>query len=317
MTQITWQIIKYSNVLQPDGDNPMSRDSKVYSEREVVLKFLSRVSMLAIGGMHMHNNPMSIIREMIRRKAKIKTLLTSPSGSINADMLIGANCVEEVILSYIGFEHYGLAPNFRKFAEQKLINIRECDEARVVLGLRAGASRVPFYPLPEGLERTDIWKANNVDYQWLKDPFSGKDILVTKALNPEVAIIHCQKADEFGNAQFLGSLFTDFEMAKAAEHVIVVTECIVPPTEISKNPRLPTIPAFMVDAVIEAPFGCHPTSSHAFYNYDDDHFKEYIQYAKTNFEEYLKKYVYSCSDHQQYIELIGVDKLDKLRFRWG
>ena len=83
----------------------------------------------------MHNNPMELVLELVRRRRGVRRLLTSPSASLAADLLIGAGLVDEVATAYIGFEHLGLAPAYRRAAESAAINVFELCEAAIVHGL--------------------------------------------------------------------------------------------------------------------------------------------------------------------------------------
>lgn len=283
----------------------MAREEKVMSSKEAIENFVHDGKKVAIGGMHMHNNPMGLVREIIRKKINIGTLVTSPSASINADMLIGSGLVSEVLSSYIGFEHLGLAPNFRAWAEAGKIKVRECDEAFIVYSLRAGASSLPFIPLPKGLEETDVPKANTEDYKETSDPFTGKKVMCIPAVQPDTAIVHCQKSDAYGNAIFEGSRFTDFEMIKASDKVILQVEEIVPNEYILTHSSRVSVPSFLVDAVVPIPFGCHPTSSHKYYGYDEKHLQEYLKASKEDFPSYLEKYVFTPKTNEDYLEAIG------------
>jgi glutaconate CoA-transferase subunit A len=205
----------------------------------------------------------------------------------------------------VGFEHLGLAPNFRKAAESGKLKIRECDEAFVTYTLRAGASSLPFMPLPRGIEATSVPSMNEGDYRWVEDPFSGEKFAALPALQPDVALVHCQKADAYGNAIFEGSKFTDHLMIKAADKVILQVEEVVPHEYLLEHVMKVDVPAFLVDAVVNAPFGCHPTASHMYYRYDEDHFKEYLAACKEDFTAYLDKYVRGPKTNEDYLEVIG------------
>ena len=283
----------------------MARKEKVMEASEAVEKFVSDGCMLGVGGMHMHNNAMAVIREIVRQKKRIGSIVTSPSACTNADMLIGAGLVEEIYNSYVGFEHLGLALNFRKFAESGQLKVRECDEAFSVYSLRAGASSLPFHPLPKGVEKTSVPKLNKDDYKMTKDPFTGEDVMCIKSIQPDVAVVHCQKSDAYGNAIFEGSKFTDLTMIKASDKVILQVEEVVPNQYILEKSHKIHVPGMLVDAVVDAPFGCHPTASHKYYTYDEDHLKEYLKASKEDFSAYLDKYVYGTKDNEEYLEVIG------------
>lgn len=260
--------------------------------------------LLAVGGMHMHNAPMALIREVIRQGIRIECLLTSPSASIQADLLIGAGLVDAVITSYIGFEYLGLAPAFRRAVEQGKLRLIEADAPLITFGLQAAAAGQPFATLPPGLERSDVPAASPDFYKWTSDPFSGAAVLAIPPLRPTVALIHCQEADEFGNALFKGAVFTDRLMAFAAERTIVQVENLVSTARLySISPQV-GIPAALTTAVVEQPFGCHPTSSHRYYNHDEQHLKDYIRLTadEAGMQGYLQHYVYAPSSPHEYLD---------------
>src|SRR5665811_2149551 len=182
--------------------------SKLLSVPEAVERYVhDGVGLLSVGGMHLHNNPMSLVREVVRQRPTIRRLLTSPCGALNADLLVGAGLVQEIALSLIGFEHLGLAPCFRRAAESGTIRILECDEAYITHGLYAGAGGLPFIALPAGLETSDVPKVNQESYAMTTNPFTGGQVLVGAPLRPDVAHIHASIADARGNAVLGGAHF--------------------------------------------------------------------------------------------------------------
>ncbi len=277
-----------------EDDDP--RPSKQLDLAEAVRRYVpDGLESLAMGGMHMHNVPMAFVREIIRQKRHIKRLITSPAASLNADLLIGAGLIEEIVTPYVGFEHLGLAPAFRRFAQEGRLKVYEIDELTLVQALRAGAANVPLVSLPPGLDLSDVIRSNSEFYRYTTDPFTGREVLVAPAIRPQLAVVAVQQADKFGNALFKGSVFTDREIAMAAQTVILQTEGIVTNSTLTRNPVLVGIAGGYVTGVVEAPFGCHPTASHRVYHYDEAHLIEYLQLAATpaGFEEYLEKYVYN------------------------
>jgi glutaconate CoA-transferase, subunit A len=246
--------------------------------------------LLAVGGMHMHNSPMQLVRELVRRRRHARCLLTSPSASFAADLLIGARLVDEVATSYIGFEHLGLAPAYRRAAEAEAVTVLELCEAAIVHGLYAGAGGLPFVALPAGLELSDVSSANPEHFRTLTDPFTGLPVLVAAALRPDVALIHAAAADEHKNVYFAGAHFTDRLMAMASKNVIVQVERVAEPREMSEHPAENVLPGFLVSAVVIAPGGCLPTASHGAYGYDEAAIRGYMKLARTEagFAEYLQ-----------------------------
>lgn len=295
----------------------MGRTQKLMSAREAVSRWIGdQCESLAVGGMHMHNNPMALIREVIRQGKKIKRLITSPSADINADLLIGAGLVEEILTAYVGFEHLGLAPNFRRAVETKSMRLLECDEPFIVYGLQAGAGGLPFIPYPKGLELNDLHKINPEMYRFTTDPYTGDEVMTAAPIKPSVALVHCQEADPYGNALFKGSEFTDRQMVMAADTVIIQAERIVPDLARKYGSTKVNVPGFLVSAVVEAPYGCHPTSSHGYYTFDEAHLKEYIKACKTpeTFAAYLQHYVTGIPE-EEYAGKIGTERLQTLSKR--
>jgi glutaconate CoA-transferase subunit A len=240
--------------------------------------------------MHMHNHPMELVREVVRRRIRMRCLLTSPSASLAADLVIGAGLVDSVATSYIGFEHLGLAPAYRRAAEAGRVKVLELDEAAIVHGLYAGAAGIPFIPLPPGLERSDVSRANPEHFRTVADPFSGEPVLAAAPLKPDLALIHAHAADVDGNVLFAGAHFTDRLMAMASKRVIVQVERMVDAAEIAAHPADAVLPGFLVTAVVVAPGGCLPTASHGAYGYDEPAVRAYLKLARTpeGFHEYLR-----------------------------
>jgi glutaconate CoA-transferase, subunit A len=224
---------------------------------------------------------MSLVREVVRQGITVGRLVTSPSTSIQADLLIGAGLVTELMSPYVGFEHRGLAPRFRAAAQDGSLAIRECDEGTLTHALYAGAGGLPFIPCPPGLERTDLPSATPDLYRQVEDPFTGELRWCAPALRPDVAFIHCAAADEAGNVWFQGFPFTDRLMALAARELVVQVERVVPAQDMAEKPPGTTLPAFLVGAIVVAPGGCHPTASPGSYGTDEEAIGAYLAAART------------------------------------
>ncbi|HUP28159.1 MAG TPA: CoA-transferase [Chloroflexia bacterium] len=284
------------------------RRSKVRTVGDAVAELVPDLcESLWVGGMHMHNVPMALVRESIRQGKRIGTLYAAPSASIAADLLIAARLVDRVVCGYLGFEHLGVAPAFRLAAEGGTgPQIIEADSGSLMLALQAGASGQPFAVLPAGLEETGLPAASPGFYRGVDDPFSGSARLAVEAIRPQVALIHCQQADEFGNGLYKGSRFSDRLLAFASETVLMQVEGLVDNNQILKYPLQTGIPSFRTAAVSVVNFGCHPTSSHRYYNYDDVHLRLYLQAAETSegLEQYLREYVQEPPDQDEYMRRV-------------
>ncbi|MBI2369152.1 MAG: CoA transferase subunit A [Deltaproteobacteria bacterium] len=282
-----------------------SRQSKVLPIAEAVRQFVRPGALVAVGGMHMHNNPMALIREVIRQRIPIGTLMTGGAGGLNADLLIGAGLVAEVLTCYVGFEYLGLAPRFRQGVEAGGLRVREVDEAFVLLALRAGAHGSPFMPYPAGMGVQEFARVNPRDYQRVTDPFTGEQVWAARAAVPDVALVHAQLVDPFGNAAFLGSLFADREMILAARHTVLQADAVVSPLAVRRAGGT-GLPGFLFAAVVEAPYGCHPTSSHGRYLHDEAHLQAYLGLkGQEEFEAYLKVHVLDPEGPAAYARSVG------------
>lgn len=256
---------------------------------------------------------MAAMRHIIRQGATDLTIIPTPSAGLAIDLLIAAGCVQKVFCSYVGLEALGLAPNFRRAVETGSIEISDIDETSVVLGYRAAATGLPFAVLPAFYGLTDLPKVNPAVFQEIKDPFTGAICYAMPPLKPDVAIIHVQQCDEYGNARQLGGHHTEKLIAKASKHVIITTEEIVSHDDIAADPVRTTVPGFLVNSVVKLPYGCHPGACPTRYVYDRAHLEEYAQLAREGrTAEYINKYVMETTDHAAYLNLIGASRLVQL-----
>lgn len=275
-------------------------------------KRIATAKILSLAGSQVVNSPMALIREAIRAGARNLTVIPAIDAAMAVDMMIAAGIVETLIVSYVGFETLGLAPAFRHAAENKTITIIEADEPFIVHGTRAAAAGLPFIPLKSVYEATDLPKHNSY-LKTTTDPYTGETVMTIPPLKSDVCILHAQEVDEFGNAQLWAGNQQELDKAKAADTVIVSAERIVSVDKSRLDPRKVTIPGHLVDAVVHAPFGAHPTMSAGFYVDDSAHMKEYVDAVrKGHARDYLDKYVLGPQTHAEYVNVVGVEKLMSL-----
>lgn len=286
--------------------------SKVTTPEEAVADIQDGAT-IALGGVHSHNSPMALVNALIRRGVKDIELIPTPSAGAPVDMLIAAGCVRKLHVSYVGLEFLGLAPNFRRAAQDRSVEIVEADEAWVVYGFRAGASRLPFLPLPPLYEGTDLPKVNSM-IRTTTDPYTGRTVTTIPALRADYGLFHAQVADRKGNTQIFGQRTFENVMAKACDHVIISSDEILDEYAPAPDPRIVSIPGAIVERVAHAPYGAHPLSSPGHYGYDRDQLVEYRDLAAAGeTDKYLKEHVHSVADHTGYLEHIGVTRLLGLR----
>ncbi len=221
---------------------------------------------LGFGGAWLSNHPMAAVRQLLRDRIGDLHVIGSLC-SIDVDLLIGAGLIRELTFSMVSLEAFGLAPHFRRAVQDGTVQINEISGVAFNIAIDAGARNVPF--LPTGLlGSSQLPEVTSDLYARVTCPFTQTEMLAIRALNPDVALIHARRADSAGNAQVDGPIAVDGELARAARHVVVTCEELVDTETIAANPAATHIPGFLVDAVVEAPWGAHPTTHVPMYGFD-------------------------------------------------
>ncbi len=248
--------------------------------REAVERLVPPGAVVGVGGMHMTAAPMALVRELVRQRVPVRRLVTSPSASIQADLLIAAGQVTEIVSPYVGFEHLGLAPCFRRAVEKGHLRVLECDEGSLTHALYAGAGGIPFACCPPGLDLTGIPGVNPELFREVEDPFTGERRWAVRAIRPDVTLLSCREAAPDGTVWFGRFPFTDRLLALAARRLVVQVERLAEPGSMAGRAPGETIPGFLVNAVVVAPGGCHPTASPGEYERDEDASGAYLAAAR-------------------------------------
>ena len=162
----------------------------------------------------------------------------------------------------------------RHYVETGKARFDEWSHMAMGMRFRAGAMGVPFMPIRSMLA-PDVLKQRPEPSE-IDCPFTGEKLLLVPALNPDVAFIHVQRCDPYGNAQIDGLQFMDIDLAMAANKVILTTERIVSNDQIRRAPDRTKIPFFAVDAVVELPFGCAPHECYGVYEPMSRHMEDYV-----------------------------------------
>ena len=302
---------------------------KIMTAKKAVDKFIKNSDQIALGGFTVNRNPMHIIREIIRQKKK-KLYLVVHSHGQGMELLIGAGCVERIELAYGGVARFAPTGNlFKKAFKEKTIKVEDYSNYQMTLRFMAGAMGLPFIATKSGLESDIIRKfgfsqksrgKGKIPKHKLKvidDPINenGGKVVVLPPLNPDVALIHAQYAGEKGTIRINGLSFADIEQAKSAKKVIVSCEEIVPEDYIRRDPDQNSLAHFIVDAIVPAPFGAHPTACHMFYDYDPNHLN-YFKKVTANpdyFQRYLDEWVYPFETREEYLDKVGFKDLLKIK----
>ncbi|MFX1385429.1 MAG: CoA transferase subunit A [Promethearchaeota archaeon] len=274
-------------------------DSKLMSLEEAISTYVENGDLIGIGGLSFWRKSISACREIIRQEKKNLTICTFVGG-IDVDMLVAGGCLSEVRASFVGMEVFGMASHYRKGVESGKIRVSEESEASIALGLKCSYLKVPFMPL-KGIIGTDFPKVRN-DIKQFEDPLgSGTQLMAMPKIDLDVAILHVNYADEFGNGNIEGAVWLDDDMAKTAKKTIITCERILETEDIIRLPRRAQLPMQTTDAVVKIPFGAHPTSCFPQYTFDPYHIQTYIN---TNFDEYKRKFILNKT-HSQYLEEAG------------
>ena len=296
------------------ANKPRELIDKTMDIKEAVKKFVNNGDYLALGGFGHVRVSMAAIYEIIRQKKRNLTL-AGKTAVHDADILIASGCVDKIEVAYsFGHELRGLSPASRRAIETGKCKVAsEWSNAAFQWRFLAAAMGLPFIPT-RVLLGTDTFKKSSAKI--VRDPYSGKPICLLPACYPDVVFIHVHRSDIYGNAQIDGILVEDFELARAAKRLIITTEEIIDHEEIRNAPWRTVIPHFLVDAVVEVPYGSHPCNMPYMYYFDEEHIGEWLKLSKTDegVKEYLDKYVFGVETFEEYLELIGgVKKLNYLR----
>jgi glutaconate CoA-transferase, subunit A len=287
--------------------------NKLVSLHDAISTHVTDGCSVAIGLQMEQMIPFSAGHEIIRQRKRDLTLI-GPIFDIIADQLIGAGCVREVIGAWVGNVMMGSAYNFRREVESGRVKVTNLTNFSVALALQAGAMGVPFLPMRSALG-SDIAKGNRF-FTEIDDPFGGEPrrLHAVRALTPDVTIMHVQRADADGNAHCWGNFGVMLEGVRAAKKVIVIAEEIVAPEVISSDPNRTVIPGFLVSAVVESPFGAHPSPVQGYYKRDDEFFLSYHRESKTqaDFERWAEQWVHGVSDRVEYRAKLGENRAASL-----
>lgn len=260
---------------------------------------------VAIGGGLSWREPMAALRELIRQGTGNLKLVGSAHG-IDVDLLCGAGLVAASAESYVGFEQdFGMAPNYRRACESGAVAVQDSCCYTLVQQLRAAISGLPFMPL-RSVRGTGFMQLHP-EYKTMLCPFTGEELLLVPALQPDVAVLHAQYGDAHGNLRIEGPPVADLLFAKAAKKVVATVEKLLPTEELAALGV--SVPYFYVTAIAEVPYGAHPTSCYPFYAYDRNHTAEYYRRASAGaeafHEHYLRPFVHACPAHGDYLQAVG------------
>lgn len=306
-----------SELVQPYGtlrDNIQKRDRSL---REKVVSLEEAASLVpdgatvGIGGSTLSRTPMAMIWQLIR--ARKKNLSCSRCIiSTDGDLLFGSGVANHITSSWFAQGIlWGLSRVMRHYVERNLARYDEWSHMGMGMRYRAGGMGVPFLPMRSMLG-SDVARVRP-EVKEIDCPFTGEKLLLIPALNPDFALIHVQRCDAYGNAQFDGLQFMDMDLALAANRVILTTERIVSNDQIRRAPDHTKIPFLCVEAVVEVPYGSMPHECYGLYEPAMNHLDAYVGQVNSDpvegMRRYLDAYVYSPKSWNDFLSLIGTEEV--------
>lgn len=288
-------------------------EDKRMTAAEAVEAYVDDGDLLAGGGFGHVRISTPILHEIIRQDVT-DLVVSGKTAVFDLDLLIGAGQVSGVEVAYsFGHETRGLAPASRRKVEGGEVEVlAEASNGALQWRFLAASMGVPFVPA-RIMADTDTFEKSSAKV--VEDPWTGEPVTLVPACYPDVAAIHVSKADRHGNAVIDGIAVEDPQLAAAAKRLVVTAEEIVDTEEIRAEPDATDIPFFLVDAVVEAPYGSHPGEMPYQYYFDEDHIAEWIELSETEegAQEYVERYITGTDDFEEYLETVGgAEKLAEL-----
>lgn len=253
--------------------------------------------------------------EIIRQHRRDLTLCRMTPDLVY-DQMVATGCARKLIFSYLGNPGVGSLHCIRRAVEKGIpapLELEEYSHFGMVGRYLAGAYQLPFFPL-QSYVGSDLPKVNP-RIQFIENPYGDNRIAVVPSLNPDVAIIHAQRADREGNTQLWGLLGVQKEAAFAARHVVVVVEEVVDEAVVRSDPNRTVVPGLAVDAVVHEPYGAHPSYAQGYYDRDNGF---YLAWDKISRDEavtqtWLEEWVYGVQDRAEYVRKMGTETWKRLR----
>ncbi|MCW3468252.1 CoA transferase subunit A [Rhodococcus pyridinivorans] len=279
---------------------------KLMTLREAIATYVEDGMTVALEGFS-HLIPFAAAHEIIRQGRR-DLALCRMTPDIISDQLIAADCVSKLVASFFASGSAGSLYEIRRRIESHdpvALEVEEYSHYGMVCRYQAGAAGLPFFPL-RSYAGSDLPKINP-NIRLVEDPFSGGSVYVVPPLNPDVTIIHAQRADRSGNVQIWGIAGVQQEAVYAAKKAIVAVEEIVDDDVIRSDPSRTLVPSHAVDAVVLSPRGAHPSYAQGYYDRDCAFYRRWTAISKDpqQLRTWLKEWVLTTADHAEYLEKLG------------
>jgi glutaconate CoA-transferase subunit A len=290
---------------------------------EEAVKLVSNGDGLFWGGFGYQRPPIAFAHELVRQKKRNLTIYTCGS-EVDLEIMAGAGVASRFEIAFSAIEALGLSNNIRRRVSEGALQVEDYTNLAMAMRFLGGALNVPFMPL-RSMMGTDMarlarYRGDN-KLKIIDCPFTGEKICLVPSLQPEFSIVHVQRVDKSGNAQIDGIVGEDIEGSRCGKKLIVMAEELIDETEIRTRPDQTKIPATYVDHIVVLPYIAHPMMCHDYYDYDLEHLMMFHKLTKTEegWREYLDNYILGVDDHFGYLDLVGWERLHRLRATrpWG
>jgi len=301
----------------------MEKDKRM-SAREAVERFVGDGDSMVIANC-LYSTPYALLHEVMRQRRRDLTVFQQ-GGIDELDQLILGKCVSKLIIAY-NFRIAGerIETVLERALRRGEVEIEDYSNYTLLAMLQAGAMGYPFLPVMSGIRESDVCRVERFcagqKFGEVECPFTGEKVMVVGGRNPDVAVLHVQRADMSGNAQLWGALINTKWACLASDRVIVSCEQIVEEDVVRSSPHLTIVPSFRVCAVVEEPWGAHPSELLGFYDYDMVY--RSLLFMQTMSEEggqaFMDEWVYGVENRQEYLQhyadRFGLKYLNELKAR--
>lgn len=262
------------------------------------------------GGCCYSRTPWAMLLELLRAGRRDLTLARNLM-CYESELFLARGAATKLVSSWVGIGlRWGIPKVFREYVERDPSIYEEWSHLSFGLRFLAASMGMPFLPTAS-LLGSDL--LDRLPAQEMRCPFTGELVVAVPALVPDVAIIHAHTVDAAGNAQVEGPAYMDPEFARAARTVIVTAEEVVPSEAIVRHADRTLIPGFVVDAVVEVPFGAYPHECHGLYEADFAHFDAYTELVDAGgvegVEAYLREHVDAAGSFAGFLDGVGASAL--------
>lgn len=293
---------------------------KLLTATEAVGRYVQPGAVVGMGGQNINRCPMTLVHEVIRQGIGELTVVGC-NLSLPLDMLVASGLVVRTEQGTGNLERYGTLFAWRRAVERGDVTVGDHSHLAMATRFAAGALGLPYLPTRSllGSDLLADMVAAGVAVESV-DPFENTPVVQLKAMTPDVALIHANRADLSGNIVIEGVTSHEVDMVRAARVTIVSAEEVLPAGAFAGRPEQVTIPEAYVTAVVEQPFGAFPTSVYRAYDFAEAEIKEYQGLGRLgdaelrgwisanlggSFEEYLKNRDASGALREELVEQMG------------